>query len=110
MTGVVRCPHRATEADRNVSAPAWSPGPSALDRPQRPRHADSSATAQPKQPRLVGDLHLELLRLVQLGTSLRAGNDVVRLLADAAADLAARRLDLRRGLLPLEGGERAGQD
>src|ERR1035441_5332783 len=69
-----------------------------------------SRGAQPQQLRLVDDLHAELLRLVQLGTGFRAGDDVIDFLADAAADFAARCLDLRRGLLALEARQRAGQD
>src|ERR1035437_4497728 len=69
-----------------------------------------SLPAQPQQLRFANDLQAERLRLIQLGPGLRAGYDAIGFLADAAADLAARRLDLRRGLLTLECRQRPGED
>jgi hypothetical protein len=59
--------------------------------------------------RLADDLHPELLRLVELGTGFFARQNVIRFLAHAAADLAAQRFNLRRGLFAFQCRQRAGQ-
>ena len=66
--------------------------------------------AKAQQFGLVNDLHAELLRFIQLRASLGASDDVVGLLADAAADLTACRLDLSRSLFARQFGQRASQD
>ena len=47
----------------------------------------SLPSAEPQQLLFTDDLHTEFLRLVELGAGILAGHDVIRLLADTAADL-----------------------
>src|SRR2546426_1558909 len=69
------------------------------DRDQAERLLPSRPAAHSVELHLVDDFHAELLRLFQLRPRLVAGEHKVRLLAHAAADLAAERLDLRGRLL-----------
>src|SRR5437868_1462528 len=64
---------------------------------------------QLQQPRLIQNRHLQLLRLVELGASFFAGNDVVGLLADGSRYLSARRFDPGFRVLAAEIGQRSRQ-